>query len=109
VLTGGGFPPGECYATIRGTSMAAPHVAAAFALTASRHPGLRKHPGRLQARVQRHANTTLWNATRSLSASDTSPGDLTGLPCPSGYCHLGGPRVPNREAYGAGLVNVANP
>ena len=44
-----------------------------------------------------------------LSATDTSPGDLTGLPCVTGYCHLEGPRIPDREAYGAGLVNVSRP
>jgi hypothetical protein len=44
-----------------------------------------------------------------LSATDTSGGDLTGGSCPTGYCHLGGPRVSDRDAYGAGLVNVANP
>jgi hypothetical protein len=44
-----------------------------------------------------------------LSATDTSPGDLTGLPCPTGYCHLVGARVSDRDAYGAGMVNIANP
>jgi len=33
-----GFPPGQCYSTIQGTSMATPHVSAAFALTASARP-----------------------------------------------------------------------
>ena len=49
------------------------------------------------------------NSTRALSATDTSPGDLTGLPCAIGYCHLSGPRISDADAYGAGLVNVANP
>jgi Subtilase family len=49
------------------------------------------------------------NATRALSATDTSPGDLTGLPCDIGYCHLGGPRITDDDAYGAGLVNVSRP
>jgi hypothetical protein len=31
------------------------------------------------------------------------------VPCSSGYCHLGGAPVSNAEAYGAGLLNVANP
>jgi subtilisin family serine protease len=109
LLTGGGFPPGQCYTTIRGTSMAAPHVAAAFALSASEHRSLRKRPGRLQAWVQRHANTRLWNLTPPIAVGDTSAGDLTGVACTSGYCHLGGPRIPNDEAYGAGLVNVSRP
>ena len=43
------------------------------------------------------------------TATDTSPGDLTGLPCDIGYCHLEGPRISDRDAYGAGLVNVARP
>ncbi|HEV2895579.1 MAG TPA: S8 family serine peptidase, partial [Actinomycetota bacterium] len=107
--TGSGFPQGECYSTIQGTSMAAPQVAGSLALVASAHPSLRKRPGALIGRLKRLANDGPSNATRDLSATDTSPGDLTGIPCPTGYCHLEGPRIPDREAYGAGLVNVANP
>ncbi len=88
---------------------AAPHVAASLALVASAHPGLRHHPGLLVARLKRMANDRPHNYTRATSATDTSPGDLTGLPCDTGYCHLEGPRIGNRDAYGAGLVNVANP
>jgi subtilisin family serine protease len=106
---GSGFPQGQCYSTIQGTSMAAPHVSAALALTASAHPGLRKHPGRLVARLKAHANDNVHNLTQVLSATDTSGGDLTGGTCPDGYCHLGGPRISDRDAYGAGLVNVAKP
>jgi subtilisin family serine protease len=107
--TGSGFPQGECYSTIQGTSMAAPQVAGSLALIASAHPSLRKHPGALISRMKRLANDGPTNRTRDLSATDTSPGDLTGLPCTTGWCHLGGPRIPDREAYGAGLVNVARP
>ena len=107
--TGSGFPQGECYSTIQGTSMAAPQVSGALALIASAHPSLRKHPGALTARLKALANDNPHNYTQPLSATDTSPGDLTGLPCPTGYCHLGGPRIPDSDAYGAGLVNVANP
>ena len=89
--------------------MAAPHVAASLALIASAHPSLRKHPAALLSRLQAHANTDVHNLTRALSATDTSPGDLTGLPCTTGYCHLEGPRVSDSDAYGAGLVNVASP
>src|SRR5918995_1850288 len=60
-------------------------------------------------RVKRLANDGPRNFTRDLSATDPSPGDLSGIPCPTGYCHLEGPRIPDSEAYGAGLVNVANP
>jgi lantibiotic leader peptide-processing serine protease len=104
-----GFHEGNCYATIQGTSMAAPHVAASLALVASAHPGLRKRPGALVSRLKRLANDNPVNRTRALSATDTSPGDLTGLPCTIGYCHLEGPRISDDDAYGAGLVNVANP
>ncbi|HEX2157569.1 MAG TPA: S8 family serine peptidase [Actinomycetes bacterium] len=107
--TGSGFPQGECYSTIQGTSMAAPQVAGSLALVASAHPSLRKRPGALISRLKRMANDDPRNFTRALSATDTSPGDLSGLPCDIGYCHLEGPRIPDSEAYGAGLVNVANP
>ena len=70
--------------------MAAPHAAAAVALIASEHPSLHHRPG-------------------ALVATDTSPGDLTGDPCPTGFCHLGGAPISNRNAYGAGLAYVANP
>ncbi|HYN16815.1 MAG TPA: S8 family serine peptidase, partial [Actinomycetes bacterium] len=99
---GSGFPQGECYSTIQGTSMAAPQVAGSLALVASAHPSLRKHPGALISRLKRLANDGPSNATRDLSATDTSPGDLSGIPCPTGYCHLEGPRIPDSEAYGAG-------
>jgi subtilisin family serine protease len=107
--SGSGFPQGECYTAIQGTSMAAPHVVGAFALSASAHPGLRKHPAALIAWVKARANRNVHNLTQVLSATDTSGGDLTGGSCPTGYCHLGGARISNRDAYGAGLVNVANP
>jgi subtilisin family serine protease len=106
---GSGFPQGQCYSTIQGTSMAAPQVSGSLALIASAHPSLRKHPRDLITRLKRLANDNPHNWTRALSATDTSPGDLTGLPCDIGYCHLTGPRIPSSEAYGAGLVNVATP
>jgi hypothetical protein len=106
---GSGFHEGECYSTIQGTSMAAPQVVGSLALIASAHKSLRKHPGALIARLKRLANDNVHNYTRALSATDTSPGDLTGLPCDIGYCHLEGPRIPDSEAYGAGLVNVSKP
>ena len=106
---GSGFHEGECYSTIQGTSMAAPQVVGSLALIASAHKSLRKRPGALIARMKRLANDNPTNFTRALSATDTSPGDLTGLPCDIGYCHLTGPRITDDDAYGAGLVNVATP
>ena len=49
------------------------------------------------------------NTTPPLSATDTSPGDHTGLACPTGYCHLGGRPIRDKEAYGAGLVDAFGP
>jgi subtilisin family serine protease len=109
VLTAPGFPQGQCYTAIQGTSMATPHVVGALALSASAHPRLRKHPAALIAWVKARANDNVHNLTRTLSATDTSGGDLTGGSCPAGYCHLGGPRVSDRDAYGAGLVSAARP
>jgi subtilisin family serine protease len=104
-----GFPQGQCYTAIQGTSMATPHVVGAMALSASAHPGLRKHPAALIAWVEAHTNRNVHNLTRALSATDTSGGDLTGGSCPTGYCHLSGPRISDSDAYGAGLVNSARP
>jgi subtilisin family serine protease len=107
--TGSGFHPGECYSTIQGTSMAAPQVAGSLALVASAHPSLRKRPGALLSRLKRLANDDPTNYTRRISATDTSPGDLTGIPCDLGYCHFEAGRIRDAEAYGAGLVNVSRP
>ncbi len=107
--SGSGFPQGECYTAIQGTSMAAPHVVGAFALSASAHRGLREHPAALIAWVKARANDNVHNLTRALSATDTSGGDLTGGSCPTGYCHLEGARISDRDAYGAGLVSAARP
>jgi subtilisin family serine protease len=106
---GSGFPENQCYTSIQGTSMAAPHVSAALALTASAHPSLRHRPSLLVALLKLEANRKVHNLTQVVSATDTGPGDLDGVACPTGHCHLGGARVPDREAYGAGLVNVGRP
>jgi hypothetical protein len=37
-----------------------------------------------------------------------SGGDLTGGTCLTGYCHLGGAAISDREAYGFGLINAKN-
>ena len=103
-----GFPEGQCYSSIQGTSMATPHVSAAVALTASAHADLRHNPAGLIARIKAQAVDVV-NGTRALSATDKSRGDLGGPACTSGNCHLGGPVISSRDAYGAGLVNVASP
>jgi hypothetical protein len=107
--TGSGFHEGECYSSIQGTSMAAPQVAGSLALIASAHPSLRKHPGALIARLKRLANDGPHNSTTAILADDTSPGELVPQPCETGLCHLGGPRIPDNEAYGVGLVNISRP
>jgi subtilisin family serine protease len=106
---GSGFPEGQCYSTIQGTSMATPHVSAALALIASAHPRLRHRPSALVALLKWQADRDVDNFTRALDPNDRSPGDLSGLPCEFGNCHLGGPRIPDREAYGAGVVDVSRP
>ncbi len=89
--------------------MAAPQVAAVAGPDRQRPPVAAQAPGGADHPPQGLANDSPHNYTRALSATDTSPGDLTGLPCATGYCHLGGPRISDSDAYGAGLVNVANP
>ena len=75
-----------------------------------RPPVAAQAPGGADRPAQaRWPTTTSHNYTRALSATDTSPGDLTGLPCDIGFCHLSGPRISDSDAYGAGLVNVATP
>jgi hypothetical protein len=78
------------------------------ALIASAHPSLRHRPGALVARLKAKARS-VGSSTPPLSASDTSPGDLTGVACTTGLCHLGGAPISNRNAYGAGLASVADP
>ncbi len=106
-FTGGGFPADQCYSTIQGTSMAAPHATAVVALIVSSVPFVRHFPAVIDVWLRATA-TNASNRTQPLSATDTSPGDLTGVACPTGYCHLGGAAIPDREAYGAGVVNAKN-
>ena len=100
------FYPNECYSTIQGTSMATPHVSAVAALVASARPGLRHKPQAIANVLEASARDGVTNYTLALSPTATSPGELTGLSCPTGYCHLGGPRVSNRDAYGSGIVDA---
>jgi lantibiotic leader peptide-processing serine protease len=109
-FTGGAvFPENQCYTAIQGTSMATPHVAAALALLASAHPSARKQVGTLVSMLKAKAVDPGHNFTQVVSPTDKSRGDLSGLACPTGFCHLGGPAISDSDAYGAGLVNVANP
>jgi len=102
------FYSNECYSTIQGTSMATPHASAVLALIASRIPEARHHPFALVALLKAGAQDIHGNTTPGLSATDTTAGDRTGLACPTGYCHLGGNAVSDRDAYGAGLVDATS-
>jgi subtilisin family serine protease len=103
---GSGFFTNACYSTIQGTSMAAPHVVAAVALVASAHPGMRGNPTAILAWLKSHAAQGD-NFTTALNLNDHSPGELGGPRCDTGFCHLGGARISNSDAYGAGMVDVA--
>jgi subtilisin family serine protease len=106
VFSNGPFYPNECYTSIQGTSMAAPHVSAVLALIASRNPYARHKPMLLTTILKLGANRDVKNFTPPLSATDLTPGDRTGIDCLTGFCHLGGEAISNRDAYGAGLVNA---
>ncbi len=106
-FTGGGFPADQCYSTIQGTSMATPHASAVLALVASAKPNLAHNPAGLVKQLTATARTVKGNTTPALSATDLSNGDSSGVACTTGYCHLGGPAIPDKEAYGAGIVNAA--
>ena len=101
----GPYVLGECYSSLQGTSMAAPTVAGVAALAMSVHPNLRGSPDALANHLKASARGAN-NRTPPLSARDRSPGDATGIACDSGYCHLGGKRIDDREAYGAGIVDA---
>jgi subtilisin family serine protease len=103
---GSGFPPGQCYSSIQGTSMATPHASAALALIASAMPEIAHDPSSLILQLKFGARDDAVNETLGLSADDTSGGDLFGDTCDTGYCHLGGSAVSSSEAYGAGIVDV---
>ena len=107
LLTGGGFPANQCYSTIQGTSMATPHASAVLALIASAKPNLAHDPAGLVKQLTKTARKVKGNTTPGLSATDLSGGDSAGGTCSTGYCHLGGPAIPDKDAYGAGIVNAA--
>jgi hypothetical protein len=107
IISGNGFPAGQCYTSIQGTSMATPHASAVLALIASARPSLQGDPGALVQALKDSARDVSGNTTPVLSATDKSGGDATGASCTTGYCHLGGPAVSDAEAYGAGIVDAA--
>jgi lantibiotic leader peptide-processing serine protease len=104
----GPFYPNQCYSTIQGTSMATPHASAAIALIASAHPAMQHNVRALVARLKATTTRIRGNTTPPLSATDRSGGDLTGGGCSFGYCHLRGRPISDSDAYGAGLVSVAD-
>jgi len=106
LITGAGFPEGNCYTSVQGTSMATPHVSAAAALVASARPHLRHRPVAIAFVLRATARHARGNRTQPLSSRDTSAADLWTTPCSTGYCHLGGPAIPDREAYGAGILDA---
>jgi lantibiotic leader peptide-processing serine protease len=102
------FPDDQCYSTIQGTSMAAPHASATLALLMSAHPALQSDiPGAIAA-LKATAQPITGNTTPPVNPNDKSPSDRTLVPCPSGNCHLGGAPISDADAYGAGLVDAAN-
>jgi hypothetical protein len=103
----GGFTA-DCYSSIQGTSMAAPHAVGVLALIASARPDLRGTPKALINIMRQTASELRRNRTEVISATDTSPGDLSGVPCPTGYCHLGGNFISDNHAFGDGMVNAYN-
>ncbi len=103
---GAGFYADECYSTIQGTSMATPHVSAVLALIASENENARHHPNKLIKILKNGAQEIHGNTTQPLSVTDLSAGDLTGILCSDGYCHLGGKAIADWDAYGAGLVDA---
>src|SRR5262249_29397216 len=100
------FPADQCYSTIQGTSMSTPHVSGVLALIVSSNRDLRGKTDRLVQILKNSATKITGNKTAPVDPHDTRPGDLTGIACPTGYCHLGGPAVSDAEAYGAGLVDA---
>lgn len=96
----------DCYTSIQGTSMSSPHVAGGMAQILSARPDLRRAPKQLLKHAKMYARQLTNNKTTALSATDTSPGDRTGVDCTTGYCHLGGPAISNNHAYGAGMIDT---
>lgn len=102
------FDDNQCYTSIQGTSMSAPHAVGVLAQIASARPDLRGVSKALIALLKASAEMPAHQKTEPLSESDTAGGDLYGDACTTGYCHLGGDPITKDDAYGAGLVNGYN-
>lgn len=102
------FPDNQCYTSIQGTSMSSPHAAAVVAQIASARPDLRGIPKALIALLKASAEMPKHQQTPPTSPTDTSSGDLSGVACDTGNCHLGGAPISKNDAFGVGLVNGYN-
>jgi hypothetical protein len=81
-------------------------VVGAAALVASRNLDARGHPDRIEALLRKGAETWWRNYQTELAPDDFSPGDRTGLPCTTGWCHFDSVVIPSEEVYGHGFINA---
>lgn len=98
---------GAGFGWLQGTSMSSPNATGVAALVLSAKPALQANPGALLAHLKATARTDMDNLTGPNDPANTAP-SFTGVPCPSGWCHLkfGFGLISDADAYGAGIVDA---
>jgi subtilisin family serine protease len=98
---------GNGFGWLQGTSMSSPNASGVAALTLAAHPELQGDPAGLLTRLKNTARNDMTNYMGPNDPNNKADSATAG-PCTTGWCHVDRNNpIPNKDAYGAGIVNAA--